>query len=250
MGATEASFIVFAFVFAGALLGMFLRAVLPPHHLSAGSKDIVRLGMGLVATMAALVLGLLVASAKEFYDSQSNEVTQIVRQRRLPRSRTCPLRTGIQEARDQLRRMLIRIRDRVWPTDGSPPAGLEPVSVNETIYAKIQQLTPKNDAQRTLQAQALTMAASLLQSRWLMYEQSTSPIPLPMLMILVLWLTIIFVSFGLFAPRNVTVMATLFVSALSVSCAIFLILEMYKPFRGLIRISGAPLMRRWHTLGK
>ena len=70
MGATQASSIVFAFVFGGAMLGMFLRPVLPPHHLRAGSKDIIRLGMGLIATMAALVLGLLVASAKEFYDSQ------------------------------------------------------------------------------------------------------------------------------------------------------------------------------------
>ena len=90
-------------------------------------------------------------------------------------------------------------------------------------------------------SQALTMAASLLQSRWLMYEQSTSPIPFPMLMILVLWLTIIFVSFGLFAPFNGTVVSSLLVSALAVSGAIFLILEMYEPYAGLIQISSAPL---------
>jgi hypothetical protein len=250
MGATEASSIVFAFVFGGAMLGMFLRPVLPPHHLRAGSKDIIRLGMGLIATMAALVLGLLVASAKEFYDSQSNEVTQIAANVIFLDRELAHYGPESQEARDQLRRVLIRIRNRVWPTDGSRPAGLEPVSVNETIYSKIQQLKPKDDAQRTLQNRALTMAASLLQSRWLMYEQSTSPIPFPMLMILVLWLTIIFVSFGLFAPRNVTVLVTLFVSALSVSCAIFLILEMYKPFQGIIRISGAPLTAALAHLGK
>ncbi len=250
MGATQASSIVFAFVFGGALLGMFLRPVLPPHHLRAGSKDIIRLGMGLIATMAALVLGLLVASAKEFYDSQTNEVTQLSANVVFLDRVLAHYGPESKEARDQLRDTLIRVRDRVWPADGSKGSAMEPVSVHETIYAKVQQLTPRNEAQRTLQNQALTMAASLLQSRWLMYEQSTSPIPFPMLMILVLWLTIIFVSFGLFAPRNVTVLVTLFVSALSVSCAIFLILEMYKPFRGIIRISGAPLTAALAHLGK
>jgi len=250
MNATEASSIAFAVVFAGALLGIFLRGVLPPHHLSAGSKDIVRLGMGLVATMAALVLGLLVASAKEFYDSQTSEVIQLSANVVFLDRELAHYGPESREAREFLRNILIRIRDRVWPADAARGLGLEPVSVNETIYAKIQQLSPKNEAQRRLQTQALKMAAKLLQARWLMYEQSTSPIPLPMLMILVLWLTIIFVSFGLFAPRNGTVLATLFVSALSVSCAIFLILEMYKPFQGLIRISGAPLDAALAHLGK
>jgi hypothetical protein len=229
---------------------MFLRPTLPPHHLRAGSKDIIRLGMGLIATMAALVLGLLVASAKEFYDSQSNEVTQLSANVVFLDRELAHYGPESKEARDMLRNTLAQIRDRVWRSGGPRGFDLVPVSVNETIYAKIQQLTPKNDAQRALQSQMLTMAAGLLQTRWLMYEQSTSPIPLPMLMILVLWLTIIFVSFGLFAPRNATVLVTLFVSALSVSCAIFLILEMYKPFYGVIRISGAPLDAALQHLGK
>ena len=83
-----------------------------------------------------------------------------------------------------------------------------------------------------------------------MYEQGASAVPVPMLVILVLWLTIIFVSFGLFAPRNATVVASLFVSALSVSCAIFLILEMYRPFEGMIQISSAPLTTALAHLGK
>ena len=77
MSATAVSFIAFACVLGGALLGMFLRASLPEHHLSADSKDFMKLGMGLIATMAALVLGLLIASAKSSYDIQRNELTQI-----------------------------------------------------------------------------------------------------------------------------------------------------------------------------
>ena len=142
--------------------------------------------MGLVATMAALVLGLLVASAKEFYDSQTSEVIQISANVIFLDRELAHYGPESREAREFLRRHAhphsrSRLADRCSPE----ASGLEPVSVNETIYAKIQQLSPKNDAQRRLQTQALKMAASLLQSRWLMYEQSTSPIPLPMLMILV-----------------------------------------------------------------
>src|SRR6185503_5998663 len=68
---------VFACVFGAALLGMLLRYVLPEHHFSSDTKDTVKLAMGLVATMAALILGLLVASAKSTYDAESSGVTQM-----------------------------------------------------------------------------------------------------------------------------------------------------------------------------
>src|SRR6266481_279601 len=71
------SWIVFACVFAGALLGISLRRLVPKHHLSEDSKDVVKLGMGLIATMAALVLALLIASAKSSHDTQSTEVTEM-----------------------------------------------------------------------------------------------------------------------------------------------------------------------------
>jgi len=77
MNSTAIRLFVFVCIFGAALLGLVLRAVLPERHLSADSKDTVRLGMGMIATMAALVLGLLVASAKNFYDTQSSELTQL-----------------------------------------------------------------------------------------------------------------------------------------------------------------------------
>jgi hypothetical protein len=153
-------------------------------------------------------------------------------------------------SRELLRRMVIRIGERVWPKDGSVPSGLEPEYGSQSVYDLIQRLSPKDDAQRAVQAQALNIASGLLQTRWLMYEQTASPIPLTVLIVLVCWLTIIFISFGLFAPRNATVMASLFVSALSVSSAILLMLEMYKPFEGLIQISSAPLRGALAHLGR
>jgi hypothetical protein len=250
MSSIAISLIVFICVFGGALLGIFLRGVLPPHHLSAGSKDIVRLGMGLVGTMAALVLGLLVASAKSSFDSLSNELTQFSANVVFLYRVLAHYGPEAQEARSQLRSAVARTAGLVWPKVRSSRSGLEPVAANESAFESIQQLSPKDNTQRILQKQAVKITDQLLRTRWLMYEQDTSPVPLPMLVVLILWLTIIFVSFGLFAPRNGTVVASLCVAALSVSCAILLILEMYQPFEGIIQISSAPLYTALAHLGR
>ena len=250
MNSEVVSLIVFACVFGGALLGVMLRSVLPQHHLVDASKDIVRLGMGLVATMAALVLGLLVASAKSSYDAQSNDVMQLSANVVFLDRVLAHYGPEAKESRDQLREAVIRISHRIWPGNHSGNAGLEPSAANELLYERIRQLSPKDKAQRSLRKQALRIANGIFQTRWLLYEQGATAVPVPMLVILVLWLTIIFVSFGLFAPHNGTVVASLFVSALSVSCAIFLILEMYRPFEGTIQISSGPLITALAHIGK
>jgi hypothetical protein len=250
MSSVAVSLIVFICVFAGSLLGIYLKTVLPPHHLKKGTRNIVRLGTGLVATMAALVLGLLVASAKSSYDSLSNELTQLSTNVVFLDRVLAHYGPEAHEAREVLRRTVTRIGQKVWPKDGSAPSALEPASAGESVYERIQQLSPKDEAQRAIQAQALSIASGLLQTRWLMYEQSANPIPAPMLIVLVCWLSIIFVSFGLFAPANATVIVSFCVSALAVSSAILLMLEMYKPFVGVIRISSAPLYTALAHLGQ
>ena len=252
MSSITISFIVFACVFGGALLGILLRAVLPQNHLSAESKDIVKLGMGLVATMAALVLGLLVASAKGSYDAQIAELTQGSTNILLLDRLLAQYGPETKEARALLRGAVVRVLDRTWPRAGASASGLPPPASAsaETLYGKIQGLSPKDDAQRSLQSQALSIALDLRKTRWLMYEQETESVALPLLVILVLWLTIIFISFGLFAPFNATVVISLIAAALSVSAAIFLILDMYKPYSGLIQISSAPLRFALAHLGE
>ena len=118
------------------------------------------------------------------------------------------------------------------------------------IVNKIQALSPQNDAQRAVQVQASGLAIDLGKLRWLMLEQESTSISIPLLAVLVFWLAIVFGSFGLFAPPNATVIATLFLCALSVSGAIFLILEMYTPFQGLIQISDAPVRTALAHLGQ
>jgi Protein of unknown function (DUF4239) len=243
--------IVLACVFGAALLGLFLHAVLPEQHLSADSKDTVRLGMGLIATMAALVLGLLVASAKNFYDEQSSELTQMSANIVLLDRVLAHYGPETKEARDLLRGAVARTLDLIWRQDHQQHSEMAPTAAGgEVLYDKIQALSPKDDAQHALQAQASSMAIDLGKLRWLMFEQGSASVSLPLLGVLVFWLALVFTSFGLFAPTNATVIATLFLCALSVSGAIFLILEMYTPFQGLMQISSAPLRNALAHLGQ
>ena len=250
MSAAAISGIVFACVFGGALLGMFLRVSLPEHHLSTDSKDFVKLGMGLIATMAALVLGLLIASAKNSYDIQRSELTQISASIIVLDRLMSNYGPETKEARDLLRRSVVQTLGQMWPEHRSQAAQLEPAVSSDALYDKIYRLSPHNEDQRLLKSQALTITLNLRQTRWLEVEQREgSSIPKAVLAVLIFWLAIIFVSFGLFAPPNSTVLAVLFVCVLSVSGAIFLILELDRPFEGLIRIPSAPLRDALMHLG-
>jgi hypothetical protein len=243
--------VVFACVFGGALLGMSLRAALPAHHLSTDSKDLVKLGMGLIGTMAALVLGLLVASARSSYDRQSTETSRMSANISLLDRILAAYGPEAKEAREQLRQSVVRILDLTWPENGSRAPELKPSAAgSEGIYEKIQELSPRNEGQRSLQSEALNMTIDLAQTRWLLFSQRGSAVATPFLVVLVSWLTIIFVGFGLCAPPNATTIGTLLVSALSVSSAIFLILALDRPFDGLLRISGAPLREALADLGR
>jgi hypothetical protein len=243
--------IVLACIFGAALLGLLLRPILPERHLSADSKDTVRLGMGMIATMAALVLGLLVASAKNFYDTQSSELTQLSANAVLLDRVLAHYGPETKETRDSLRGAVARALDLIRHQDHQEHSQMAPtMGGGEIVYDKIQALSPTTDVQRALRAQASSMAVDMGKLRWLMFEQGTTGISIPLLVVLVFWLTIVFTSFGLFAPPNATVIATLFLCALSVSGAIWLILEMYTPFQGVLQISSAPLREALAHLGQ
>lgn len=224
------------------MFGIFLRSRLPEHHLSEDSKRVVNLGAGVIGTMAALVLGLLVASAKGNYDTQNNEVLDASAKLALLDRVLAQYGPESKSTREQMRKMVEQAVDRLWPADRSIRGHLDPESAGGgTLFGMIQDLPAANDNQRTLKNQALSIAMSLGQTRWLLYAQEESSVSKPLVAIVVFWLTINFISFGLFAPRNTTVIVTLFLCAVAVSGAIFLILEMYNPFGGLIHISSAPI---------
>ncbi len=238
--------LVFLCTFGGALLGMWLRTTLPEHHLDAESRDVVKVGVGLIATMTALVLGLVLASAKSSYDAVDSTVkTAAVQVLTLDRllARYGPEAGEIRKA---LQHGLGARIDMVWPQGSSQPARLDPMRSGAGVQAEalpnaIRALTPRDDAQRALQSRALDLAEVILQARWLVFAGTEASVPLPFLALLIFWLTITFTSFGLFAPRHATVLVVLFVCALSVASAVFLILEMETPFDGLLKVSADPL---------
>jgi hypothetical protein len=244
------SSIVFAIVFGGALAGMYLRVVLPQHYLSDDSKDVVKIAMGLVATMSALVLGLLVSSAKGSFDSQSGEITRASAKVILLDRTLALYGPEAKEARELLHSVVAGMVDRMELKKSANLSQL-PASTHEAdnLYEKIQTLLPKDDNQRSIQARALGLLMSLQESRWLVYEQESTSISKPMLVILLSWLTALFISFGLFARVNGATVTALLVSAFSVSGAVLLILELYAPYEGLIKISSAPLRAALAQLG-
>jgi hypothetical protein len=236
--------IVFVCTCGGALVGNWLRTTLPEHHLNDESRDTVKLGIGLIATMTALVLGLVTASAKSSFDAVNtavkNTAMDILTLDRLL-ARYGP-ETG--EIRLALRHAVASRIEMIWPQSSSEPARLEPsvaASGVEGLADAIRGLTPRDASQRSLQSRAVDLAEALLKARWLVFTGAGTSVPLPFLVVLLFWLTITFASFGLFAPRNATVLAVLFVCALSVGSAVFLILEMDGPFDGLLKVSADPL---------
>lgn len=252
MSPMATSWIIFGCVFGGALVGMFLRGVLPERHLSTESKDVMKLGMGLIATMSALVLSLLIASAKSSFDTQRSELAQVSANIIMLDRNLALYGPETKDTREELRGIVAGAIERVWPEKSSPVsqvAQAEPTTAPEHLFQKIEQLSPKTETQRSLQAQASKMTLDLTQARWLLYAQRGSSIPVPFLVVLVFWLTILFTSFSLFSPPNPTVIVTLLVCALSVSGAIFLILELDRPFGGFIQISSAPLRDALARLG-
>ena len=203
---------------------MLLRTMLPEEHLSTDTKDVVMLAVALIGTMAALVLGLLIASAKSTYDTRSNQLLQVSADIILLDRVLAHYGAETKDARATLQRSVVAAMEQFWPADRDRPATIDRrASSVESLYDNIQQLSPQSEAHQ--------------------YEKCG-------LVVLVFWLCIIFASFGLFAPRNGTVIAAFFVCALSVSGAIFLILELDRSFEGLLQVSSAPLRAALAQLGQ
>ena len=227
------------------LIGMFLRSVLPEHHLSDESKDAVKLGIGMIATLAALVLGLLIASAKGHFDTMNSGLTQTGSKIILLDRTMAHYGPETKEARDLLRLSVASAIDQLWPKertqhkeykDFNPKTGLK------ELQERLWQLSPKNETQRYLQSQALQISGSIAEIRWLLTEQQEqSSLPMPFFVMLVFWLVIIFFSFGMLSPPNSTVITVLLVCSLSAAGALYMILELDHPYGGFIEISSTPL---------
>ena len=240
-------------IFVGSLLGMWLQRLLPNHHLSKETQEVVKLSAGTIATLTALVLGLLVSSSKSTFDTINTAVVQssariIVLDRVL-----AAYGPETKPAREQLRGSITEGIEMVWPrerTGTSAVMAIEKGNGMELVRDKLRALKPESDDRRQILAQAHQIVGDLRHTQWLLIEQAQSQLPLPLLLILIFWLTLLFVSFGLFAPPHGTAVTVLGVGACAVSAAVFLVLELNHPLDGLVKVSNAPLRHAVQHLGQ
>jgi len=252
MSSLEIGAIVFACTFGGALVGLLLRVVIPDPHLTGDSKDVIKMGTGLLATLAALVLGLLIASAKGSFDSQRTGLQQMAANFVVIDRALAKYGPETRPARESLHRLVEKLLE-VQSAGANSASAIGAASLTVEggkFYDQIRELVPGTENQKWLQSQALQLAADFTRTRWLLNEQQGSAIPTPFLVIVVFWLTALFLSFGLFSAPNPVVIVTLLICALSVAGALFLIVDLDQPSAGLIRISSAPIQNALSQLGK
>jgi Protein of unknown function (DUF4239) len=238
------SFAVFAVIFGGALIGTLVRPLLSEAHLHSDSKDLVKMATGLIGTLAALVLGLLIASAKSSFDQKTTQVKQLTATIILLDDLLAEYGPGAAPVRVLLRQSIPPLANRIWHEEQLPTGKLvrfESTAEAASFEDQLERLSPNNDTQRSLQSRAIQAFTEGAQIRLLLFAQAGNSIPVPFLIILVFWLAAIFVSFTLFARTNLVVMAALLVCALSFAGAIFLVLELGNPFAGLMGISSTTL---------
>ena len=242
MSALTLSALIFLSTLGGIFLGALLRRALPKHHLDEHAKDVVRLGAALIATIAALVLGLLIASAKSSFDTQSTQLKQITANLILLDNVLAQYGPEARPIREQMRTTVGPFADRLWHEKQLGTNGqFERDEAAERVYLEIQKLSPQDHLQRSLQSRAVQISNDLAQVRFLLFTESENLMPRSFVAVLGFWLVIIFASFSLFSPLNVTVCVALSLFALSAASAIYFILELSQPFTGLLRLSSAPL---------
>ena len=244
MYALSISFLVFALMLAGAFAGVAVRPLLMEKHVHPDSREVVKLTTGLVGTLAALVLGLLISSAKSSFDQQTGQVRQMTATIILLDDLLGQYGPEAASVRTLLRQSVESLADRIWH-EGKLPTGkqvhFESTTQSAAFENQLGSLSPNTDAQRSLHSRAIQAFTDGAQIRLQLFAHTGGSIPTPFLVILVFWLSAIFVSFTLFAQTNLIVMTSLLVCALSFAGAIFLVLELDDPFTGLMGISSGTL---------
>jgi hypothetical protein len=245
--------VTFTCTFGAGVVGVLVRSRLPTEHLEGDSKEIVKLVLGLIATITALVLGLLISSAHSAFDAQEAELQQLsVHLYQIDRI-LAHFGPDAVKQRNLLREIVAADIARIWPTEGDAQSTYAPLTAQlegESLFDGIATLAPKTELERVGQGRALQLLESAGETRRLLVEQSRGALSRPFLTVLVSWSAVLFFGFGLLARFNVTAVVTLFVGSVSVVGAIFIILEMNQPYTGWIRVSDAPLRNALAQLGR
>ena len=245
-------FSLFAFcaIFFGALAAVWVARRLPEPHLTSETRTAVSVSMAVVGTLAALVLSLMLSSAGTSFNARTTAIkTLAVDIIKLDRAlqRYGPEAAPIREA---LRRYARAKTEELSHRGQDGDLGIDNLHRLETISDQVVGLGPADERGQRVQAQTLRIIDEMVDARWLLTERSSLAVPLPFLILLIFWLSLLFASFGLFAPRNTTVVLALLLCALAISGGILMILELGAPTRGLIRPSVAPMVTAIQQLAR
>lgn len=234
---------VFVLLSVVALTTLYLHPRLPDRQLSKETQDAVKVGVGMIVVLSALVLGLLIASVKATFDTATRDLkhfsTEIVLFDRSLRA------YGPQTASAQalIQQYVERALAGTWP-GGNRREVVDDPRAEQLIYRlqdAVLVLAPENSRQRALDDEMKSEIRRLIELRWTLVEEATTSLNVPLLSVLVIWLVLIFASFGYNAPRNVLVVSTFVLCAASIGGALFLVVQMDRPFQGLVKVSPVPL---------
>ncbi len=238
----------------GACVGWLLRQRLPEHHLARESTDVIKLAAGLMATLVAMILGLLVSSANTFHGQIETQYKQGLANVAQLDQYLRAIGPEAQGIRDQLRRTVVHYLRQHWPRDDFGAADIRidaaanPAIDLEDRILELNLTTPK---QKWFQAQALQQANELVRMRQLMSnDESGRSLPIPIVAVLLAVAAAIFAMFSLFVQPNPTVVFALALAAIAVSGALFLIEELNTPFGGLLQLSRGPAHNMLATVGR
>jgi hypothetical protein len=239
---TTITLISFACIFVGSLAGIAVRSVLPERYFTSEEKDVLRLGLGLIATLSALVLGLLISTAKTSYDAKRSQLTQVATDVILIDRSLELYGAETSSARSALRNQIAAFIDKMDSVDASAskPRPTSEAALGD-FYSMVRRLSPRDDDHRSLKAEALRSSLEIGQIRASALARESTSIPMPFLVVLVFWLTALFFGFGLLAPRNFIAAAALCVCAFTAATAVLLILDMDQPLSGFMKLSADPL---------
>jgi hypothetical protein len=234
----------FAVIFCGGLLGLLFGRLLPQEHRSDATQRVVQTATGTVSLLSALVLGLLVSTAKNKFDTSNQQVEQFAANLMLLTRELVNYGPEADDTKALLRKYTVAKIAETWPGGPGPkPEPDDPPAwkLLESLQQSLTELAPKTASQRAEAATASETAAALAKTTWLQAAEESQHVPQPFVLVMIVWLFVLFVSFGLFAPRNALVVIALLVGALSLAGAVVLVVDMDSPFEGVIVVSADPM---------
>lgn len=236
--------VIFLCLVASPLATMAIWPRLPARHRDEETNTVLRLAANLFGVMTSLVLGLMINSAKNTFESVDHNVHAYATELILLDRTLRQYGPRADSVREPLSAYVERVTSQ-WSRTQDNPVVANRLSEHllAEIGTRLNALPTTDAAQDFLLQDARQRLRQVLEQRWVLIEQSEGAIPKPLIAMLVAWLGLIYASFGFRAPRNAITVATFVVSAALIAGAVYLILDMDVPFSGPIQISPAPLQR-------